>query len=365
MAHALQLDITHFGVAETLHCSAGLKVAAIGRPTVEGVARAVCDYFFDALVDAKGRPATVLARFYVTATFAQLPSEEQHFARQLLRAGISAWPELRCLTLLGTRGAIASWNNRHLSKGHRAIPLPSPAVVEEAPMIAQLFKQMGASIADIVAPPPEMLAGAAKTTYNVFHVPEAKGSPHIPAQAEFVEQHGVRSVVGFGGALPWGEHFAVILFSRAPISQVAASRFRTLALDVRSTLRDFDASQLFEKTVESTTPTSTGTNVVPAAIELTRSRDATTFREFTDPNGVHWSVWAIVPSIAEISSLTTKRFKTRRRTDDSWQKGWLLFESPAESRRLRPIPDNWQQATLTDLAPMCRSAEPVPRAVDK
>ena len=45
-------------------------------------------------------------------------------------------------------------------------------------------------------------------------MPEAAGSPYIPAQEDFVQPVGIRSVLGFGGMLPGGDIFVVILFSR-------------------------------------------------------------------------------------------------------------------------------------------------------
>ncbi|MGE5296319.1 MAG: hypothetical protein ACM3VT_15965, partial [Solirubrobacterales bacterium] len=71
-------------------------------------------------------------------------------------------------------------------------------------------------------------------TFNVFHVPEAVGSPDIPEQAEFVIPHGVRSVLGFGGMLPGRDLFAVILFSQVPIPRSTAELFRPLALCVKA-----------------------------------------------------------------------------------------------------------------------------------
>jgi hypothetical protein len=364
----MPFDISKLGIAETLRCSAQLRTAAEGHPTLEAAARGVCSFFYDSFVDSSGRRTNALVRFYITHPYGKLPPEERDFARRLLPGDVVPWPELRCLTLLGTRGETAAWNNRQLSQGHRAIPLPSPQVVEGAPMIAQLFKQMGADIADIVRPAPAMLANPEKQTYNVFHVPDAKGSPHIPAQAEFVGKFRIGSVVGFGGALSWGELFSVIIFSHAHIPEVAASRFRTLALDVRSKLRSLDATQVFEPARDTgpvpviattTAPARTG----PSRVDPTPTGDPTSFRVFHDSRGIKWKVWAVVPTLEEIASITTTR-RTLRNENDHWQRGWLLFESDTESRRLRPIPKAWQSATLTDLDAMCRQAKTV-RSLDE
>jgi hypothetical protein len=81
----------------------------------------------------------------------------------------------------------------------------------------------------------------------VFHVEEALGSPHIPAQSAFVEKYNVRSVLGFGGSLRTGDLYAVIMFSRAHVPAVSAERFRTLALDVKAALYMFDESATFSE----------------------------------------------------------------------------------------------------------------------
>lgn len=103
-------------------------------------------------------------------------------------------------------------------------------------MIRQLIEDIGLDIEAVVAgraTPPR--PGDARN-YDVFHVENAAGSPFIPAQADFVARRGVKSVVGFGGLLRTGELFAVIMFSRHHIPVESASRFRAIALDIRSAL---------------------------------------------------------------------------------------------------------------------------------
>ena len=54
-------------------------------------------------------------------------------------------------TLLATAGDEPEWNSRHTSRGHAAIPLPSARIVERFPMIAQLIRQLGFDVADVVS----------------------------------------------------------------------------------------------------------------------------------------------------------------------------------------------------------------------
>lgn len=106
-------------------------------------------------------------------------------------------------------------------------------------------------------------------------------------------------------------------------------------------------------------------------------------RSFRSVSGVTWQVWSVIPGV----SLGTERRTgydrrspdpvlrytgpERRREDDrrrgptflsqSLQAGWLAFESPAERRRLAPIPPGWDRLCDAALERLCERAEPVPR----
>ena len=57
--------------------------------------------------------------------------------------------------------------------------------------------------------------------------------------------YGVKSALGFGGMLPSGGLFAVILFSRAPISRETAALFQTVALNAKLAVLPFAAGPIF------------------------------------------------------------------------------------------------------------------------
>ena len=241
----MPLDLTNFGLHEMLRCGRELRDAVRPAGSVEEAAGVVVRYFYDACIEPLSeRRSCVLARFYKTHAYGDLPPDLQDFTAGLL-GGTAATPTMQCLTLLATAGARPEWNDRRLSRGHRAIPLPSPEIVEQAPMIAQLVRQMGLDIATVVRPSPDLLRSAEGKTYSVFHVEEAAGSPYIPAQTEFVGPHGVRSVVGFGG-LHRHDFFAVILFATVPIPRVAAERFRNIALDLKAALHTLPETRVFQ-----------------------------------------------------------------------------------------------------------------------
>jgi len=232
-------DLSRFEVGDMLHCSKELKEVAREATDMAQAAEAFVRYFRGAfLMPDSTAPACPLVRFYRTRDFGKLAADEQAFAGRLLDGAPSA-PTMKCLQLLATAGDEPEWNSPAESHGHRAVPLPSVEMVRQAPMIAALIEQLGLELADVLTPSPVLLRALEGKTYNVFHVEKARGSPFIPAQAGFVAPYGVRSVVGFGGLLASGDLFAVILFSRLPVSRESADLFRFLALDVKGALFPF------------------------------------------------------------------------------------------------------------------------------
>jgi len=237
-------DLSTFDLGDMLKCSPRLRDTAAGAPTLEASAQRVCRFFYDELRDAHGDRQCALVRCYKTHPFGSLDADLQTFARRLLAAA-NPEPDMKCLTLMATTGQAAAWNSTVLSKGHRAIPLPSPEIVEKAPMISQLIKEMGIELTTVLRPSPEVVRELAGKRHGVFYVQDALGSPYIPAQDDFVVRFGIESVVGFGGMLPMGDLFAVILFSTVRVPPESADRFKSLALDVKAGFSRFNEANVF------------------------------------------------------------------------------------------------------------------------
>jgi hypothetical protein len=220
---------------------------------MEDAAKRICRFLyseFGTMSSAAGAGERIgggdcaLVRLYKTHPYARLEPSLRRFADKALGA-TKPRPAMRCLTLLASAGDQPEWNDRSTSRNHRAIPLPSPQIVEQAPMVAQLIRQFGLDLADVISPSPEFVREMTGRSYGVFHVENAVGSPFIPAQ-DFVEQHGIRSVIGFGGSLRSADIFATLMFSRVEITPEVAERFRTIALDVKSALFNFEEDQVFD-----------------------------------------------------------------------------------------------------------------------
>ena len=81
-------------------------------------------------------------------------------------------------------------------------------------------------------------------------------------------------------------------------------------------------------------------------------------RGFTDCTGVEWRVWEVFPSQGGDESAADQLSRTSLK-DTAFANGWLCFESPAEKRRLAPIPSGWQFGDAPYLEQMRDRAVPV------
>ncbi|HET9423769.1 MAG TPA: hypothetical protein VFO55_00250 [Gemmatimonadaceae bacterium] len=232
----MPFDLRAFDLTDTIRCGTGLRRIISRATSIEEAAQGITEMLHESLEDAvTGQPSCALVRCYKTHSYGELPPDLQGFARNALGRK-PASPHVKCLTLMGTTGTRPEWNSRRRSLGHQAIPLESVEMVDQAPMVSQLIRQMGLDVAAVVSPNLEILRQTEGKSYGVFYVPRAVGSPYIPAQDDFVIREQVQSVLGFGGLLRNGDLLAIIIFSRIPISENTANRFRTLALEVRASL---------------------------------------------------------------------------------------------------------------------------------
>lgn len=234
-------NFSNLSMSAVIKCGIDIRSLGSKAQSMEEAANALVQYLFNRFTDEQGEKSCVLVRFFKTHNMNQLPERLQDFANKQLQEK-PASDSFKCLTLLATAGVEAAWQSRDKSQGHQAIPLPSKEVVLRIPMMRNVIKQMGLEIETVINPDPELLMDLSKKTFNVFYVPDAENSPYIPAQDDFVKPYGIKSVLGFGGILPSGNVFTVIMFSRTPISNEVANLFNTLALNVKMLILPFDIS---------------------------------------------------------------------------------------------------------------------------
>ena len=129
--------------------------------------------------------------------------------------------------MLATAGDEPDWNSRAKSNGYKAIPLASAEMVATIPMVSRLISQFGLDVGAVLSPDPMLIGDLSQKTYNTFYIPEAVGSPYIPAKMTSLFPHGVKSVLGYGGVLSTGNLFAVIMFSKTSIPQQTSTVSKT------------------------------------------------------------------------------------------------------------------------------------------
>lgn len=77
-------------------------------------------------------------------------------------------------------------------------------------------------------------------------------------------------------------------------------------------------------------------------------------REFTDSDGVRWTVRAIIPELPPVSHRTLL-------TRPGYENGWLSFRSDALSCRIAPFPAHWQSISDYELERWCMKARDAAR----
>lgn len=226
------VSLTALSLVDVVRCIARVREQAASAVSLEEFAQGLmecCQQTFR--LPHTSDPEIVLGRCFVTRPFRELSDEVQDWLQQG-EDRISDPSTGHCLSLVGSAGLVAGWNEPTVSSRYRAIPIDSDRFAIRFPMFAEIFRQIGIPI-DKPRLGEGMNIGSAGTGCNVFSVPVALGSPYVPAQNDFVRPFGVRSVVGFGGWYGDGRYFLVVLFSRVSIPQPSVELLRLLALAVR------------------------------------------------------------------------------------------------------------------------------------
>ena len=258
-------DLVDFTLGDMVRLAASVRALTDDVTHLEQYAGRLCTHLHETFLGAEGDRQALLVRLYLTQPLSTLPQIERDFA---LREARHSEEDVRCLTLLGTAGDEPAWNDRRQSESHLVLPLYDERRVEEMPMVASLFRQMGIDVATLVAPGGRLLNPQAHR-YGVFHVPEAAGSPLIPAQG-FVQQYDVRSVLGFGGVLPDGEMYAVVLFTRVAVPRSIAHLLETLSPSITLALVELSDLPVFGDRLEPPPPRSTSSERATAREGLLR-----------------------------------------------------------------------------------------------
>jgi len=224
------VDLSNFSIHDMTRCCATLRGLGAGASSMQEVAERTTRYLYDELGDPRTKStAIVLARFFKTHAFGNLDRVRQKAARALVK-GHTLSPKTPCVTLLASTGSEPDWNDALRSTAHLTIPIVGTDFASRFPMMENLLLRLGYERKSNGRAPQ---AVPRKSSYDVFHVDDARKSPFIPAQADFIERYGVRSVIGFGGTLLGSDIFAVLLFTKVSVNKRTCELFKTLTLGVK------------------------------------------------------------------------------------------------------------------------------------
>ncbi|MBW4512393.1 MAG: sensor histidine kinase [Scytonematopsis contorta HA4267-MV1] len=239
-------DLHQMTLRDMSECGLALRHLGDGASSIEEVSNNIIQYLYENFVDKQsGEKACALVRLFKTHPYRDLTPELQEDVGNFLGDN-EIDINLKCLTLLATAGELPEWNSRHTSEGHKAIPLVSEEAIARIPMIFQLINQLGLNPEILLQPDADLLIDLEQKMYNIFYVADALDSPYIPAQKSFVIPYNIKSVIGFGGLLPSGNMFTILIFSKVAISRTTVDLFRPLALNVKMALLPFEGGKIFQ-----------------------------------------------------------------------------------------------------------------------
>ena len=245
----MQIKIKELTLANVFELSQILKERCKELSSLEEIAQELMNTFCQVFITDSGKSAFVLSRFFKSCIYEELPDDIKIYIQH--QEGKEEVPaQNKYLTLLGTSGDLEEWKCRKESKDHQVLPLYDYKTTNNIPMLSALINQIGFDIFEAVKHDKNIIINKINMEehdFGIFCVEEARGSKHIPKQAEFVEPFGIKSVIGFGGVYKTDNIYAIIVFSREKISSEKAKMFLSLNPSVKlTTLRHEMTGNIFK-----------------------------------------------------------------------------------------------------------------------
>ncbi|HEY6723072.1 MAG TPA: hypothetical protein VI197_03545 [Polyangiaceae bacterium] len=213
-----------------------------GAPSLESAAQA-----FTQLLCNTFPHDIVLARVFVTVPYGTLASDVRAAVDALTQqTGIRdrMRPDTLVLSLLGTSGAEAPWNDRKRSAGHAGIPLATSDFIDTIPMVARLLRDLGVGLDWIDARDTSIVARSLGSSSGLFYVQDAGVAVDhlrrkIIAAQDFVARYGVKTVFGLGGGyLGTSSYLASIVFCKTEIERAKIEPFMGLVNRIKVSTND-------------------------------------------------------------------------------------------------------------------------------
>ncbi|HEX4335249.1 MAG TPA: ATP-binding protein [Polyangiaceae bacterium] len=138
---------------------------------------------------------------------------------------------------MASRGAETEWSAEGTPVRPAAVvALPDVESVASFPFLDALLGALGVPAASVVSPVPRPGAEA-WSTFHTFHVKELAGGPLEPGKG-FVHGFEIACAFGFGGFMPSGHLFSLIIFSNVELDATAARFLSILQAYAKLALAD-------------------------------------------------------------------------------------------------------------------------------
>lgn len=223
---ALHADLSRFTLGDMTRMAAAIRRLGEGASSTQNFATTLCRYLYDQFRDEAGLRQTALVRLYSTLPLDELPDPDQALAHRSHPGGLAA--DTTCLALLATAGDQPGWNDRTAAAHRQVLPLTDPAQFAALPVMNALMAQVGLEPSAVLSRWHPSGSPGRGTRQRIFHVAQQTLEPGHPAY-RFSQKHHLQSLVGFGGALPGGGLFGVMVFTRVLLQPEAARMFQLLA----------------------------------------------------------------------------------------------------------------------------------------
>jgi PAS domain S-box-containing protein len=229
-------DLTKFSLRDVAKCGLALRQLSKNAVSMADASQKIVQYFYEHFSDLEtGEDSCALVRLYKTHVYGELDESLKASASNLL--GNTSPPHtMKCWTLLATTETEVL---------HPAIPLIREEIVVQTPSFSQLIEQFSLDFYTVIERSPENVTSLNQEKLNIFFVQDAVNNPLISEQDSFIITQGIKSILGFGGFLPSGNLFTVVLYLKLPISYSTAELFSTIALSVKTAVLPFDGGVVF------------------------------------------------------------------------------------------------------------------------
>ncbi len=219
------LSIADLTVGDMIRCGDDLQRAAERASGFGPAAEAMVDCLAERFTDKADTREFALVRLCVTRSLAQLPVA---LGAHVRAEHPTAPDDLACFALIASHCDELPEHDPSRSPHQRVVPLFGREVARR-PVIADVLGDLRIDLDGLNT---GVRHEASPADYGMFHLADAAATTRVP-QPEFVRRHGIHSVLAVGGALPAGDAFSLMLFSRVPIPAVTAELFRPIALHAR------------------------------------------------------------------------------------------------------------------------------------